>query len=44
MLILGRCNGSCNILCDPSYRIHDPNTIEKVNLKVLNIITRTMNQ
>ena len=44
MLILGRCNGNCNTLYDPSCRMHDPNTIEKVNLKVLNIITRTMNQ
>ena len=28
MLILGRCNGNCNTLYDPSCRIHDPNTIE----------------
>ena len=35
MIILDRCNGSCNILDEPSGRVYVPNKTENVNLNVI---------
>ena len=39
MVELGRCNGSCNTLEDPSLRICIANKTEGINLNVFNVIT-----
>ena len=39
MVKLGRCNGSCNTLEDPSARICIANKTEDINLNVFNVIT-----
>ena len=44
MVNLAICNWSCNTLDDTSDRICVPNKTEDVNLDVLNMIKRIMNQ
>ena len=40
MIILDKCNGSCNTISEISGRICIPDKIENVNLNVFNFITR----
>ena len=38
MISLGRCDGSCNIVKDPTGRTYAPYKKENVNLRVFNMI------
>lgn len=35
---LDKCNGSCNIILDPSWRIYVPKKTEDISLNVFNMI------